>query len=222
MKAQQATRNRRNSPQQPATSDLWADTATPGNNPYGVVVDPSVAAVPPSIEAPEPVAPRQAWSGVVRLDEDDRLRAEQCADRMLKNAARHGYEDRFGDESWGSHVIGALGEIAFAKYLGVDWACHTGDIGGAPDVRGYEVRAIPSDGKWVYLKAKPRDRLTTRVVLVLLLHRNTAALIVGWMTVEEIRTHGKYRDPGRRGAGAWFVEDLTLLHTVVIKGLRSS
>lgn len=140
---------------------------------------------------------------------------------MLKNAERHGYEDRFSDDSWDSHMVGALGEIAFAKYLGVEWSCHLGDIGGAPDVKGYEVRAIPSTGKWVYLKAKKNDRPTTRCVLVLLLHHNTAALVVGWMTAKEIREQGTYRDPGRRGAGAWFVEDLRLLHNVVRKGLQT-
>lgn len=128
--------------------------------------------------------------------------------------ASRGMADRFGEESRESHRLGALGEIAFARFLGVPWKCHPGDIKGKPDVGGYEVRTIPSNSKWLYLKAKQNDRPATRVVLVALLHHETAALVLGWLTAQEIRDLGKWRDPNRRGAGAWFVDDLTLLHPV--------
>lgn len=156
----------------------------------------------------------QAWSSLVKLDTDDRARAERCAEDWMARGRRGGLGDRFGDRNRDSNRSGALGEIAFAKFMNVPWVCPALQRRGQTDVAGYEVRAIPSDQKWVYLKSKETDLPESPVVLVLLLHHDTAALIVGWLYAREIRAMGQKRDPGNRGAEAWFVEDLTLLRNV--------
>jgi len=155
--------------------------------------------------------PATGWAGIVRLDNWDQAAADDCAEAMLLDANTKGYRDRLGSGDHEAHFVGALGEIAFAQYLGVPWACHPSDVGGRPDVAGYEVRTIPANGPRVYVKAKANDRPNTKVALVLLLHRNTAALIVGWMTAAQVREHGQIADPRDRGAPAWFVDDLRLL-----------
>jgi hypothetical protein len=141
---------------------------------------------------------------------------------MLASARRHGYEDRFGDPSSRSHYIGALGELLFARFLSLEWKCHPADIGGRPDVAGYEVRAISPETRYFAVKSKANDRPDTRIASVAivagrdaddLIVREAGALILGWITAAQLRERGKRGDPGNRGAPGWFLEDFSKLST---------
>lgn len=149
------------------------------------------------------------WAAKIDLDEDDRTRAWACARRMVSDAQRWGSVDRFGNDSEQSHFWGALGEIAFAKFRGAAWRCHSGD-GARPDVDGFEVRSVSPD-KRIYIKAKKNDQPGTKIVVVAHLALGQAALIVGWTTVEQIRRHGKQEDWGDRGAPAYMLTDTEIL-----------
>lgn len=147
------------------------------------------------------------WAGIVHLDDGDRMAADACAKTRLRDAIRA--RDKFSEPSLDSHYWGALGEIAFARYLSVPWACAS-RVWSAPDVAGFEVRAIPPTTPRLYLKSKENDT-AERIVLVAHLLNGTAALIVGWMYTADVQRLGDRRDPGRRGAPAWFIDDLGLL-----------
>lgn len=155
------------------------------------------------------------WAGSVTLTEEDHALARKCAEARQEDSKRHKYADRFGERSLGSDQVGALGEIAFARFLGVPWDCTVGHIGGATDVAGYEVRTVSASAYRLALKAKRNDLDDTRLVLVALLAGTggsiTGALVVGWASAATVRFFGDRRDPGKRGAPAWFLEDVTML-----------
>jgi hypothetical protein len=145
------------------------------------------------------------WLAMIPLLEEDRAVAKACAPVMIRRARS---ADHFGQDSLESHYHGALGEIAFSKFLGVPWRCHPGE-GAQPDVAGYEVRTVGPRTPY-YVKAKPEDR--GRIASVVLLADCQSALIVGWITVDEVKKYGRWEDWGNRGASAWMLKDPTKLH----------
>jgi hypothetical protein len=157
---------------------------------------------------------------LIRAYAADRELAQKCAKTMLESARRHGYEDRFGDPSSRSHYVGALGEILFARFLVAAWECHPRDIGGRPDVAGYEVRAISPETRYFAVKSKPNDRPETRIASVAIVAgrdgdgmicKEAGGLILGWISAAQLREIGKRGDPGNRGAPGWFLEDFRKL-----------
>lgn len=153
---------------------------------------------------------------LIRAYAADRELAQKCAKTMLDSARRHGYEDRFGDPSSRSHYIGALGEILFARFLEIEWKCHPADIGGRPDVAGYEVRTISPDARYFGVKSKANDRPDVRIASVAIVAgrdgdgiivREAGALILGWISAAQLRELGRRGDPGNRGAPGWFLSD---------------
>jgi hypothetical protein len=154
------------------------------------------------------------WAGHVPITAEDIGRANDCAADMIRSASATGARTRFGDNSdTRPHFVGALGEIAFARFMDVPWECHPQDFN-LPDVAGYEVRTVAPDAR-MSLKVKANDVDARKVALVLLLAAPSlpfaAAAIVGWATVGEIRAHGTQRDPGRMGAPAIFLDDFRIL-----------
>jgi hypothetical protein len=158
---------------------------------------------------------------IVKLSEDDRVAARACAEVMIANARRIRARDRFGEDSPESHYIGALGEIGFARYLGVPWQCHPADTGGRPDVAGYEVRTVSPKAR-LWWKTKSNDALDRKVAMVAIaagrdlddmIVPEAAVLIYGWLTSQEMREQGRWMDPGRKNAPAWFVDDVRRFHS---------
>jgi hypothetical protein len=161
------------------------------------------------------------WTALIDLYPEDHVEAQACAEKMVRDARRWGGQDRFGEDSVRSHFWGALGELAFARYLGIPWDCHSGD-GAKADVAGYEVRSIAPGAKYLYVKAKGNDRPGLRIVAVAhvvggsaLRERGalSASLILGWTTVDEVRGRGSLEDWGNRGAPAYMLRDLSGLRT---------
>jgi hypothetical protein len=160
--------------------------------------------------------------GRILLSQADRDRAQECAERIMRNAVNIGLRDRFEQPSIHSHYIGNLGEMAFAAFLKREWRCREDYQQGALDVGRYEVRTtVMTDSAW-YVKAKPNDHPDTRVASILiragrdedgLPSREADAIVMGWMLVSEIRRLGKKQDPGKRGAPAHFIRDSKLLQT---------
>ena len=191
------------------------DGRSPGPGTRGPAADRAdgLPSVRPGAGRPSSLLP--GWPDrLVKLSVVDRELAEKCAAIMLANAHRHRMEDRFGEESRRSHYLGAIGEIGFARFLGVEWSCHPKDTGGRPDVGGYEVRACSADARELYVKSKSNDRPGTRIAAVAILagrdvdnvmSREAAVLVMGWITAAQLRERGRYRDPGGRVAGAYFL-----------------
>ena len=146
---------------------------------------------------------------VVRHPEYDVLMARLCAERRLRDALASGAVDRFGSDSLESHFWGALGEIAAARALRLDWSCRS-RVWAEEDIAGYEVRSVPP-GTEPYVKAKPNDPDARRILLVV--HRSERlSLVEGWTTAGEVKAAAPLSDPGRRGAPCHLVRDLTILH----------
>jgi len=128
--------------------------------------------------------------------------ASRCAEWRLETArfAR----DKFGQNSHESHYHGALGEIAFYRFMGVKWKCDVRKWS-APDLGDFEIRAVGPLTRW-YVKTKVNDQAHI-VASIQILSACEAAEIMGWITVEDIKRLGKYEDWGNRGAPAWMLRD---------------
>lgn len=135
-----------------------------------------------------------SWAGHVDLDDADRDRAFACAAERLADAGRVGARDRRGQPSIEAHYVGALGEIAFAKWMGHDWRCASMSWA-KPDVGKYEVRTVASHSAWA-VRVKENDPPDRRVVSVALLAGDKRALIVGWATAADIRRRGRQERSG--------------------------
>jgi len=153
------------------------------------------------------------WAAIIHFTEEDRAAARACSIKMIQTARSR---DHFGQDSPQSHYHGALGEIAFSRFLRIPWKCHPGE-GSRPDVAGYEVRANGPSVPRPYIKSKANDQ-ASRIVLVLIAasrdHAEASGIIAGWMPTDEVRTRaGRRTDPGARGAPAWMLYDLSHLRT---------
>ena len=144
----------------------------------------------------------------VPFDDVDREVALWCAEKRLWDAKAMNMKDHFGQDSLLSHYHGALGEIGLSRYLGVPFTCPSG-AGSVPDVAGYEVRAV-GPGTRLYIKTKENDK-ADRVASVALAPDEASCIICGWMWARDIRRLGRYSDPGRRGAPAWMLYDMSHL-----------
>lgn len=148
---------------------------------------------------------------LIRLTDEDRLLARECAIRRVKDALSVGASDRFRQDSETSHYWGALGEIAAARHFGLDWSCSS-MVWAVSDVADYEVRSVPPGGR-LYIKAKPNDPDDRRILLVAHINGEDA-MLMGWMTAEAIRRHGRKEDWGNRGAPAHMLTRLSLLQEI--------
>lgn len=94
---------------------------------------PGAAGIPRSFESPP--------CGIIRLHPDDVLEAIGGADQLRKDALADGAQERFGCTD-GRHKqrVGALGEVAVARALGVPWEKKSRSYGSVRDVAGWEVR----------------------------------------------------------------------------------
>lgn len=144
---------------------------------------------------------------VTLTDVGERAAAE-VAEWRVREAKRLNARDRFGIDSVDSHYWGCAGEIAIARYLGLPWRAASGEWAVA-DVGRYEVRAVAPGARWA-AKAKDNDPPERAVAIVVMRTRRQAG-IAGWTTVEEIRRLGRWEDPGKRNAPAWFLTDLSRL-----------
>jgi hypothetical protein len=147
----------------------------------------------------------------IQLSEEERGRAKAIASRRHHEAKRMSCRDVHGcsdDPGW--HEIGALGECAVAKGLGIPWDPPINSFRSLPDIQwgplGIEVKTRTKS--WYELIVRGDDRIDWAYILVLpggdALVDNASWIIRGWIMghdaqrPEWVQTHGQ-RDP------AWFV-----------------
>ena len=107
-----------------------------------------------------------------------------------------------------AHAVGAAGELAFAKALGVYWNFSVDTFRSAPDVAGYEVRTR-TNPEWD-LFIRPNDSDNRKYALVTI-DRDKSFLIVGYLLGADAKQRRWLRDYGNRGKSAYFVPQAALL-----------
>jgi hypothetical protein len=128
------------------------------------------------------------------LTPEERQRAHDCAKLMQRNSKRK--RDRWGVAfSFENHLLGAAGEIAFARLTGLTYRCKASNHS-KPDVGPYQVRTTRHNP---YLVIHENDADGTPVVAIMGDETTMQFRIVGWL---EFAIHGKLpefvRDPGNR------------------------
>ncbi len=100
------------------------------------------------------------------------------------------------------HVLGACGELVLAKALDRHWPGSVNTHKEGADV-GTRFQVRTRTKTWHDLIVRPDDRVTDVFVLVLGVPPHFE--IVGWVVGEDARVKGQWKDYGKRGAFAWFV-----------------
>lgn len=134
---------------------------------------------------------------VVELTVEELEEGRACGEKRFNRAVRLNLKDGIGDPSLRSHVRGAQGERAAYKWLDEPWKCTVG-LYGKPDVRGLQIRAVPTRTR--KLKIRKSDGNSVPVVLVVQRPADPSRFwIRGWIFAAEGRKVGHEEDPGNRG-----------------------
>jgi len=172
--------------------------------------------VPPAGDAPPRVA-------TISLSPVEQERARVIGERRVREAEARGYLDKncgmSYEETVAGHIVGAMGELACAKALGVEWEESVNTFKGIADVAGsVEVRTRTKER--YELIVRPDDSDDRHYVHVFALPESTGGsrefVIRGFISgrdakrVEWLRRHGGYRE-------AYFVPNSALTPISVIK-----
>ena len=128
--------------------------------------------------------------GRQRNDEDD-------AAGLSKGGAFLGFDG----SGYEQHILGVAGEIAFARFIGVDYVPSPMK---AVDVGEYEVRTASRDGYRLIIR--PRDADDKKFVSVVRCGERSYR-VQGWITAGEAKGVGDRKNPqkGASAGPAWFV-----------------
>ncbi len=136
----------------------------------------------------------------------------QCKVRDGQVAHLTGYQD---------NVLGACGEMAVAKYLGLYWPPSIGTTrhNGVkpPDVAGYEVRTRSVN--WWDLMLHKRDP-DERIAILILAEKEPIFLLPGWILCADGKLPKYWDDPSKKAGGpsrpAFFIpqDDLASMETL--------
>jgi hypothetical protein len=137
---------------------------------------------------------------VVELTPDEIAEATECARLRQSKSKRKKLDDKLGHRDLVSDVTGALGERAFAKWIGTPWDCTTGRYGGSSDVRGVQVRTVTKTS--YRLIVHESDRGSTPVVLVV--DHAPRFWIRGFLLARDAK-HREYLDDPNRERPSYFV-----------------
>lgn len=142
---------------------------------------------------------------VIELEAHELREADECGKLRLTRAKRRKAKDQLGEDSLTSHVTGAAGERAFAKWLLVPWECTTGRYGGASDVRGCQIRTSTSTTKRLVI----HETDPARTPVVSIVEHRPRYWLRGWI-MAGARKPEWIGDPGQRRP-AYFVPTQELL-----------
>lgn len=118
--------------------------------------------------------------GRVELTDDDVNEALGGADLLRDGAVRRGYREVYGAQGGREDQrVGALGEVALARYLGVAWTPQPGTHGKTSDVAGWQVRTRRG-ANCLCLQPELKD-LRWPFMLVQIIHHPRVLNIAGWI-----------------------------------------
>lgn len=140
------------------------------------------------------------------LSREDMLWGKRVGiDRSHKSKNRKpsfAYEPGFGPNT--QHILGARGELAFCRLMGLEWPARVNTFRDKPDVDpDWEVRTSPIAS---VVKVDVRDPEGYRVVQVVSDHGSDAFTITGFILVRTALQMDRFLDdPGNRGKAAYFI-----------------
>ena len=133
--------------------------------------------------------------------------------RQMVNHKHDAYGAEFGNP-WGSHVLGAIGELAVAKWLNMYWHPHVGRYD-ADDVGPFQIRTSSRVAGDLILH--PRDADAKPFILVTGV--GPRFYICGWCLAAEGKLREYWRDPAG-GRPAFFVPARVLHDPRTLPGPR--
>lgn len=143
---------------------------------------------------------------VVELAWSEILLAGQAGIMRRVQSLKLGWtEISVSENPWGNEVMGAIAELAVAKYYNVYWASAVGHPG-EPDIGPYQVRskAAPHHRLIVHKKALDTD------VYISALVEPPRVTLCGWLMGYEAKDPRWWRDMPPPKASAFFVPDSSL------------
>ena len=119
--------------------------------------------------------------GIIELSDDDVREALGGADLLRDGAISRGYREVYGAMG-GRQIqrIGALGEIALARALGVPWEPQPGTHGKTADAGGWQVRTRSGPHQCLCLQPELKDVKWPFMLVQIIEHPNVLR-IAGWI-----------------------------------------
>jgi hypothetical protein len=159
--------------------------------------------------------PQMRFTATLTADEQEQ--AHDCAKLMQARSKRK--RDRWKVPfSYENHLLGAAGEIAFARLTGLTYRCKSGNHS-KPDVGGYQVRTMRHNPK---VPIHEGDGDGVPVVAMMGDEVSMTFRIVGWL---QFAVQGKlpeyWGDPGNRRP-CWMVPNAVLKPPGTLPELRSA
>jgi hypothetical protein len=154
----------------------------------------------------------------VRIDADERERARVAGRARQAYAVEHGIRDAYGFHGHGlrAHMIGALGEVVVADYLGVEWTAFAERFQDIEADCGtdLQVRAVIRPAHRLMLR--PHDRDDQRFVSVYLALGFESADIRGWLWGAEGKRSCYWTAADRTRPPCWAVPASALRSTSLL------
>ena len=136
--------------------------------------------IPPDGARRTPACFDCAPRGRVELTDDDVNEALGGADLLRDGAVSRGYKEVYGSKGGrGDQQVGALGEVALARILGVRWDPQPGTFGRSSDVAGWQVRTRRGTN-CLCLQPELKD-LRWPFMLVQIVHYPRVLNFAGWI-----------------------------------------
>lgn len=127
--------------------------------------------------------------------------------RLTSRTERNGADRATTAESWYYNVVGAQGEMAAAKALGLYWAATINAEKGEADIGpDWQVRTLA--GHDYDLIVRKDDRSDQKFVLVT--GEGPDFRVHGWMLGEDAKRDEWFKDRGGRGKPCWWVPQADL------------
>jgi len=118
----------------------------------------------------------------------------------INNNSEHTYKQEKSWGDWGNNIEGALGELAVATYLGIDWDSEA-NRKGMPDVGQYEVRTHPLYKYKMVIRSSDKDRS----IFVLVTGQLGEYVLHGWILAKDAKKKEYLWQPDPKRPASYFV-----------------
>ena len=151
-------------------------------------------------------------SNIILLSKDEGEWANEIGRQRQQQAIDRGMRERAPGSNFASHMLGARGELAAAKWLGVPWPAYVGVANTKPNIEpDWDVRT--RSHKSGSLIVRPRDIDTRRYLLIVELQPGVSYESKGWIRGADAKRPEWLGDPNGMGDVYW-VPQKVLIRTI--------